>query len=674
MCALLESNLERLRVSQPELAQRIADATPADLTWQEAKTGLLTASIPMPEGNGKMLQLASRYDPAKESEQLLKSVDLTKHGGIALIGLGLGYTMLDLVKRIGTKQQTVVIVFEPDAGMLRAVFERIDHTSWLGNSLYILADREVDRAELLSRVEPWNSHITQGMVLVNHPPTQRCDGQACQTFGAMVAELLAFARTHVATALVNSARTYANLTINAPRFAAGANTNDLHGAAKGCPAVCVGAGPSLAKNIDLLRDPAVRRNVIVITAQTTLKPLLQRGIRPDFVTALDYSEISSRFYEDLPALPDVTLVAQPLAHPSILDKFPGPIRVTNSIYLQDVMGEDGPDIIPIPYGATVAHLSFYLAQHLGCAPIILTGQDLAFSDGLYYCPGTAIHDVWANELNPFNTVEMMEWQRIVRHRVHLQRHEDIHGRPVFSDEQMMTYLKQFERDFATAEAKGQPVLDATEGGLSKAHTTQITLAEALAKHATQPAPQLPMPEMALDRQRLQMTRDRLKQLRDDSEALRLVAVRTVPILEKMLKSQRDKKAMEKLFDKLRVQQKEVTRHQHCYDLINQLNCLGTFRRARADRAIQHQTGDQYERQAAQLQRDLDNVQIMEQAAIEALGIFDKSIAKTDGFLSGDPATGANNKREVGVGSAEIVVGVGKKAGEVGEGKRKKVPA
>ena len=54
-------------------------------------------------------------------------------------------------------------------------------------------------------------------------------------------------------------------------------------------------------------------------------------------------------------------------------------------------------------------------------------MDLGFSDGLYYFPGTAIHDVWAPELGPFNTLEMMEWRRIVRHRNHLKKLDDIRG-------------------------------------------------------------------------------------------------------------------------------------------------------------------------------------------------------------------------------------------------------
>ena len=148
--------------------------------------------------------------------------------------------------------------------------------------------------------------------------------------------------------------------------------------------------------------------------------------------------------------------------------------MTSNGFLDRYLGELSRPMVPITQGATVAHLSFYLAQHLGCDPIILIGQDLGFSDGLYYCPGTAIHDVWAPELGQFNTLEMMEWQRIVRHRGHLQVLPDINGRPIYTDEQMTTYHKQFERRL---QPRAQEVINATEGGLPLAHTTRKTLAE-----------------------------------------------------------------------------------------------------------------------------------------------------------------------------------------------------
>ena len=100
----------------------------------------------------------------------------------------------------------------------------------------------------------------------------------------------------------------------------------------------------------------------------------------------------------------------------------------------------------------MAHLSFYLAEFLGCDPIILMGQDLGFVDGLYYKPGTAIHETWGVELGRFNTLETKEWERIVRSRTILRKIPDIHGHPMYTEEQFFVYLQQFERDFAASRA------------------------------------------------------------------------------------------------------------------------------------------------------------------------------------------------------------------------------
>ncbi|MHC4993032.1 MAG: 6-hydroxymethylpterin diphosphokinase MptE-like protein, partial [Planctomycetota bacterium] len=173
----------------------------------------------------------------------------------------------------------------------------------------------------------------------------------------------------------------------------------------------------------MLATPGLRDRAVIIAAQTTLRPLLAAGVRPHFVTALDFHEISRRFYEGLTPedVRGVTLVAEPKAHPVILDVFPGAVRCCRSGFLDQVLGAHARPMGELPAGATVAHLAVYLARFLGCNPVAMVGQDLAFTDGLYYLPGTAIDDTWAPELNPFNTMEMMQWQRIARHRAHLSR-------------------------------------------------------------------------------------------------------------------------------------------------------------------------------------------------------------------------------------------------------------
>ncbi len=620
---IFQANLAKLRQSEPELADRVAQAAGLGLDWVASRRGPLSASL---EHRGRPLWLASRYDPEAEADKLASVVDHTKHACIVVLGLGLGYHVARIAQQMSATQ-SLMIVFEPDLGMMRAVMERVDHTGWLGRPNVLLADVQMDRSALLKRVEHVSGMLTQGTLLVTHPPTRQLHERALHDFGKVIAETLEFCRTNVATALVNASRTYRNLSLNLPSYAAGATVNALTGAAKGFPAVCIGAGPSLAKNVRLLTDAEARSRVVVISAQTMLKPLLDLGVRPDFVTALDYHEISKRFYEGLPPLPDVTLVVEPLVNPTVLDHYPGPVRVTINGFLDLLLGDQARPITPMPPGATVSHLSFYLAQHLGCDPIILMGMDLGFSHGLYYFPGTAIHEVWAPELGAFNTVEMMEWQRIVRHRTHLKKLDDIHGQPIYSDEQMLTYLKQFERDFANAP---QRVLDATEGGLPKQHTTRITLADALATHATKPVPQLPIPDKALDGQRLSQTAKLLRQRRGEVSELRRLSKNTIPLLKQMLEHQRDQPRLDRLFDKLKPIQRRVDQLSTAFSLVNNLNTVGAFKRARSDRAIDNAGLDPFERQRRQLERDVANVDWLVQACDELLNILHDALGRVEG--------------------------------------------
>lgn len=619
---ILVANLKALRGNDGALAERLEQVQPVGLNWAASKAGPLWATI---EHEGTVTSLASRYDPIGEANKLLFELDLQKNSGVVVLGMGLGYHVAEIASQMNS--DGIMVVFEPNLALLRAVMERIDHTAWLGWPNVVIADVTTDRAAMIGRLEQHSALLTQGTVLISHPPSRLMHGEAMTTFGKMVTETVAFCRTNVVTALVNASRTCGNLTQNVPYYVAGANTDPLMGAAQGCPAVCVGAGPSLAGNVDLLCNQAVRSNVVVIAAQTSLKPLLSRGIKPDFVTALDYSEISSRFYENLPPLPDVTLVADPKAHPSILDSFPGPIRVCRSEFLENMLGDLAPSFTAIKDGATVAHLSFYLAQHLGCDPIILIGQDLGFSDGMYYCPGTAIDEVWAPELGPFNTVEMMQWTRIVRHRQHLCKLDDVHGNSIYSDEQMITYLKQFEHDFSEAP---QRILDATEGGLAKQHTNRVTFAEALKQYATQPLPDLPIPqqEAALlvagrfDLSRLKAADRLLAQHESNVRELIRLTRKALSVLERMLEHQRDHRRMEKLFEKLTVIQSKVYGELGTtFSLVNSMNTVAAFKRARADRTIRYAEFGQQARQVKQIERDRENLEWLIQACDEALANF-----------------------------------------------------
>ena len=131
----------------------------------------------------------------------------------------------------------------------------------------------------------------------------------------------------------------------------------------------------------------------------------------------------------------------------------------------------------LPSGATVAHLAYYLAEHLRCDPIIFVGQDLGFSDGLCYAPGTSYEDVWRPELSRFCTVEMKQWEQIVRDRFILRQNPDHQGR---ADVHRRTAVHAICSNLSAISPKASTrIIDATEGGVAEARRDQMKLAEAI---------------------------------------------------------------------------------------------------------------------------------------------------------------------------------------------------
>ncbi|MEO0588272.1 MAG: hypothetical protein AAF078_11595, partial [Planctomycetota bacterium] len=201
-----------------------------------------------------------------------------------------------------------------------------------------------------------------------------------------------------------------------------------------------------------------------------------------------------------------------------------------------------------------------------------------------------------------------------------------HGRSIFTDEQMLTYLKQFERDFADAP---QRVIDCTEGGTVKRHAHRQPFAEALAEFATDDAPDLPVPRAEHDAARLEKVIARLESRIEEVQGVRRASVQSIEILRQMLRLQRDPARMQRLFKKLDEHKRRIDGDlKTAFQLVTQLNTVGQFRRAKADRAIAHAAHDDYARQAAQLERDIGNLEVTVEACDEGLKTFRSALDHT----------------------------------------------
>ena len=373
-------NIRALRLRNPLAADQL-DRTEAHkaVVWARARAeDALSASVQM--SDGRRLALCSAYRPLAEAQKTARKLDLQSRAVAAVSGFGAGHHIRALAERLSGSQESAepatgpstarggLIVFEPDPSLLKNVLRKLDFSTLLASGqLELVLGPQTDQPTLIRRLGSLSGLIAQGVQFLDHGPTAQMHPEPVAAFREVMGRVVAFCRTTVMTTLRNSVRTAANLCGNLGPYAAGPTTDPLAGAAAGYPAVLVGAGPSLARNAHRLAEPGVRDRVVIITVQTALQPLLDRGVRPHFVTALDWSPISARFYEELPPLPDVTLVAEAKCHPSILDHYPGPIRLLQNPFLDRLLGDAARPIQPLPAGSTVAHRSVCRSRSTGCS-------------------------------------------------------------------------------------------------------------------------------------------------------------------------------------------------------------------------------------------------------------------------------------------------------------------
>ena len=607
--ALFLANMAQLWRADPELAVRL-DGIDDDqrLPLEPTRSGHWTTA--MPTTDWRRCYLASRYDPVKEAQARMDALSLEDKFCFFVGGSGLGYDIVALHARL--KGEAAIVVSEPSLPLLATALCCVDLSEVIASRRLVILTSE-DKARLHARMEPHNALMMLGAQFLPHPPSQ----QIAPEFHARIRDLLTDYVTYVRMALVtlvqNSQITCRNIAHNLATYLSTPPISVFHQSFSGRPGIIVAAGPSLRKNIDLL--PQAKGKAVVCAVQTVLKPLLRRGVRPDFVTSLDYHEVSKHYFEGAGDLPDVHLIAEPKATWHVVDGYPGPVSLLDNDFAHLLVGKPLAARAGLTAGATVAHLAYYFLRYIGCDPIIFVGQDLAYTGHVYYMPGVEMHDNWQSEINRFNTMEMREWERLVRARDILRRTEDVDGREVYTDELLFSYLEQFEKDLAGA---GQHVIDATEGGAHIRGTEVMTLRQALDRFCAAPLPEecyaYRRSVKWFDDARLAPARAELEQRLEEVREVKRICQETLEVLRELQgladAPERFNRRLVRV-DELRTRLNEFARG---YALINAISQLSELRRFTADQKLAISGATGAERARRQIARDLEFVQATEDGA------------------------------------------------------------
>jgi hypothetical protein len=608
------ANLAALWATEPRLAEAVeALDEDGEYPTEPSRCGLPTVAVSTPDG--RRVYLHSRHQPLDEAQRLIDPIEIEQKTTFHVLGLGLGYHLKLLFER--ASEEAIFCIFEPDLRMIRTALWHVDLSAAIRSNRLLWFWRG-EKAEMFGRLAPHTAMISIGSQTVVHAPSLQLHERFFRSAQVWLEEFASFCRTSMNTLVFNSRKTAENISRNIGWYAATPNAARLADRYRNRPAVIVSAGPSLRKNQHLLKD--LDQRAVLIAVQTTLRPLLDMGVTPHFVTSLDYHEICTRFFEKLPPSIRTELVAEPKATSLIFDMISAPVTLIGNDFAEGLVRELKLGKAGLTSGATVAHLAFYLAEHLGCDPIIFVGQDLGFADGLCYAPGTSYEDVWQPELSRFCSVEMKQWEQIVRDRPILRRIPDYRGRPMYTEERLFTYLHQFERDFAKSRAR---IIDATEGGALKRGATIMPLAEAIRQFCTQPLPQDQAHVPPLRWDLLEKCRQSILLRRDEAAQIERISIETLPLLEEIRDHLADQERVNRAIaavDELRARMDTLGR---TYDQVMQLSQRSELRRFERDRRLAAKRAKGTERQKDQIERDIENVRAVITAAAAFQNLMDE---------------------------------------------------
>ncbi|AFM42717.1 hypothetical protein Desaci_3836 [Desulfosporosinus acidiphilus SJ4] len=425
------------------------------------KKGYLTG---VKQAEGREILLHSAYDPLNEALRLIAGKEFSKQGSIFVLGLGLGYHLGELVNQ--TSSELLIFVLETDWDIIRAAMQVIDFERILASGRVVLVFGNLSEIRsILNDVFSIEDSLLKLLKIdfLDFPSKLNSAVEEVQTMHRIVREVLNSHYLAMNDEINWMLRRLKNTIKHVPYLARAPYPSQFANAWSK-PVVIVLAGPSLSKNIDVLKEWQDR--VTIFCVNTVFNRLLDYGIIPDAAFSIDiHSDLAEKHYKRNEPIPkSIVFVANPGVDPRCADLFGKHLLIFGGGgYFQHELAQDmGSEALPA--GLSVTHFAFIVARHLGASPIILIGQDLAYGqEGQTHSRG-CIYDEQNTMLSQNDDVLFLEGYE---------------GGEVSSCQTWKLFRDWYEEFL---ENNFSLVINATEGGAKIKGTRQLALKDALKQY------------------------------------------------------------------------------------------------------------------------------------------------------------------------------------------------
>ncbi|WP_346890168.1 6-hydroxymethylpterin diphosphokinase MptE-like protein [Clostridium sp. UBA1056] len=319
-------------------------------------------------GNSTIV-LGSKYNYERTMEQLFSKLqDINENTVIIIYGLDSGEYLEKLSKLVTYNNK--VLVIEPIESIAKKYKDR------KYKNLNIVSIRDIDKYINRNLIDLNNINNIIFHCFGNYG---RAFKDEYEVFVKELNELTVNIKLNINTINKLKKESTFNIINNLIEINNSYNFKDWEGIYRGATALVISAGPSLDKNInDLLKYKDKLDNCVIIAGNRTVKPLIENGIIPDFVCAIDPQEVVYDMVKDYLSY-KIPLVYTENTNNKLIKLTEGN-RFFGSNGLALLLGDRILNKLSQFYsGGSVAHLQTNVAVKLGCESIIFLGQDLAYT-------------------------------------------------------------------------------------------------------------------------------------------------------------------------------------------------------------------------------------------------------------------------------------------------------
>jgi hypothetical protein len=351
----------------------------------------------------------SARQPIDEARRLVRQQLGSRSPQVAcVIGAGLGY-VVDVVLERG---QTRVLVLEPEPALVPWMLALRDRRQAISSGRLLILPGP-DYSQRLS-AWPLLTPLPDSLPVIANATICAARPQAARAARVASADALENAAANQLAGERFKRVMLLNTLRNLPVLAREAPVGAFAGMFARRPAVLVGAGPSLNRNIEQLRP--YRDRAVLIAVGSALRPLLSAGLPPDLVVAVDPGEGTPLQFAGLEA-PSTFLVADPSVDPSVFDRY------RDRAFLFRIgrhepwpwLLERGMDPGTIRSWGSVITSALHIGALIGCDPLVFIGTDLAYESGRTHALGSLAHH-WVTQWVGVGVPESEAWSRLKGHR------------------------------------------------------------------------------------------------------------------------------------------------------------------------------------------------------------------------------------------------------------------